>query len=80
MVQMSAVRQGEVAQLQAVLQPHATHDGGTELDQPGASYFEVFNVIVLSFFCKSVSHLRIRYIPSLGYSHVDICLHLHNKG
>ena len=42
MVQMSAVRQGEVAQLLAVLQPHATDDGAKEQDQPRASDFEVF--------------------------------------
>ena len=42
MMQMSGVLQGEVAQLQAVLQPPATDDGATERDQPRASDFEVF--------------------------------------
>ena len=42
MMQMSGVLQGEVAQLQAVMQPHATYVGATEEDQPRAADFEVF--------------------------------------
>ena len=42
MVQMSAVRQGELAKLLAVLQRHATDDGATEPDHLRASDFEVF--------------------------------------
>ena len=39
MGEMSAERQGEVAKLRAVLQPH---DAATEQAQPGESDFEVF--------------------------------------
>ena len=75
MVEMSAVCKGEVAQLQPVLQPH---DGATERDQQPASDFEVFYMLLFfHLFCKSDSHLRIRYMQSLGYSiwiFVCICI------
>ena len=49
MEQMSAVRQGELSQLQAVLQPQATNVGASEQDLPRASALEVL-IVLYSFF------------------------------